>query len=116
MGRIPKGGSWVRRPFSIEAEDAVIAAMLMDEAALRQALCLLEAPHFSQPAARITFEIVRELRAESAHVDAVAVGERFPGLRPYLVRVLDEHPFARGFDDAVALVAHCGHRGWENGV
>jgi replicative DNA helicase len=62
-------------PHSVEAEMAVLGAMLIEKEAITKAIDVVIEHDFYQPAHRAIFLVVRDLYLENQPVDAITVGE-----------------------------------------
>ncbi len=94
-------------PQALEAEMAVLGAMLIEPDAVERALDILSDQDFYQESHRAVFRVMAELARRSAAVDLVTVSEE---LRK--VKRLDElggMPFLTGLQDRVATAAHVEH-------
>jgi replicative DNA helicase len=97
-GRVP--------PHDLDAEAAVLSAVLIDEKALDKVLGFLKPEHFYSEAHRRIYEAALELRTKSQPVDIVQVGtwlknrERLEqvGGMAYLTQVLDAAPVVSNVD------------------
>jgi replicative DNA helicase len=89
-------------PQSLEAEESVLGAMLLDRAAIDQAVGLLKPESFYRPAHRMVFEALRDLNAKNEPCDLVTVSEHLRrmneleavGGTPFLAGLLDKVPSA----------------------
>lgn len=68
-------------PQAIEAEMAVLGAMLIEREAQAKALDILDETSFYKPAHQHIFRIIAQLFAEGGAVDVVTVGEQLKNLR-----------------------------------
>jgi len=100
-------------PYSVEAEQAVLGAMLLDAEALIHGLVTLAAEDFYRPAHRTIFTAISSLEAEGRHVDVITLSTTLGqagllddiGGGPFLHTLIESVPTAAAVKDYATDVA-----------
>ena len=89
----------------LDAQAALLGAMLIDERTVGQALQEVTADDFVTPGYRTIFCAIQSIFGEGGHVDPVTVLARVPGLQQdVLVQLMDITPTAAHFQDYAAIL------------
>jgi replicative DNA helicase len=104
-------------PHLIEAEEAVLGAMLKDPAAITAATLKVQEDDFYRPAHRTIFRTILKLRADGGPADAITVASTLArtgalpdiGGHPFLVELLDAVPMVSNVTHYARIVADLGH-------
>jgi len=108
----PRSGSLRVPPHSVEAEESVLGAVLLDSDAANIALERLQPDDFYRPSHQAIFDVVLDLFNKNEPVDAVTVAEglrrsdmleRVGGLA-YLTQLLDAVPATSNIEQYAAIV------------
>lgn len=89
----------------LDAQAALLGAMLIDERTVGPALQEVTADDFVTPGYRTIFCAIQSIFGEGGHVDPVTVLARVPGLQQdVLVQLMDITPTAAHFQDYAAIL------------